>query len=147
MLQNIKINQISENEIWVGKNKLSLINDNIIYVVSVGEQTSQMAKAHKSVCLNFSSKINGKTNYLIDLNKCGKNSPEARKTWIELSSHKNTHKVATFGLNPVARVIASFVIGVYNQNNMRFFKTKEKGLEYLLEENDKKTPKVLNNNY
>jgi len=47
--------------------------------------------------------------------------------------HERTGKVALFGLNPVARVIASFVMGVTRKKDMRFFKTREEALAWLRE--------------
>ena len=40
-------------------------------------------------------------------------------------------KIAIFGLNPVARVIASFIMGVAKKKDQRFFKTKEEALAWL----------------
>ena len=40
-------------------------------------------------------------------------------------------KVALFGLHPVARVIASFVMGVTKKEDMRFFRTKEEALAWI----------------
>lgn len=67
------------------------------------------------------------------LNKAGKSSPEARLIWQQISGLEKTNKVAKYGLNPVARVLASFVIGVYHKSNMRFFSTKEEAMTWLLE--------------
>jgi hypothetical protein len=44
-----------------------------------------------------------------------------------------TGKTAFFGMHPVARVIASFVMGVSPNKMMRFFKTKEDALIWLRE--------------
>ena len=42
-------------------------------------------------------------------------------------------KIAMFGMHPVARVVASFVMGVTNKEDMRFFKSKEDALLWLKE--------------
>jgi hypothetical protein len=42
-------------------------------------------------------------------------------------------KMAYFGMHPVARVIASFMMGVTRKQNMRFFKTREEALAWLKE--------------
>lgn len=131
MSNKIDINQLSETEFQVGENKVSLIKGNIIHVIAQGEQTKEIALNHKKICEMLYSKVNGKVNYLIDLNKCGKNAPEAREIWNELSEHQNTNKVATYGLNPVSRVISSFVMGRLKKGNMHFFKTKEDGINWI----------------
>ena len=63
-----------------------------------------------------------------------KNSPEARKIWRNFSEDEDTHKVAMFGIHPVAMVIASFVTNITKKNEMRFFKTKEEALEWIKKE-------------
>ena len=97
-----------------------------------GEQTTKIALNHKKICEMLSSGLEGKINYLIDLNKCGKNSTEARKIWKEFSESENTNKVATFGLNPVSRVIASFVIGKLQKGAVQFFKTRKEAISWIL---------------
>jgi len=66
------------------------------------------------------------------LNNCGKNEPGARLIWSQISDEENTNKVALFGMHPVARVLASFVMGITNRNNQRFFKTKEEAVNWLV---------------
>ena len=129
----MKYEKINDTEYVMGENKTSLIKNNIIYVVAKGEQTLGHALSYKDICESLSSLVNGQINYLIDLNDCGKNAPEARNIWKELSKDKNTHKVGLFGLNPVTRIIASFVIGTYEKKNMLFFKTKEDAMAWILE--------------
>lgn len=133
MLGNVSITQISESEIWVGDNKVYLIDGKIIYIIAVGEQTPELAKALIEVKQKLYSIAPGKVHHLIDLNKSGKSSPEARKLWKEFSEDERTDKVAVFGLSPVAKVLASFVMSITNRNNQRFFRTKEEAMQWLLE--------------
>lgn len=133
-MKNFEVKQISEKEIWIGINKILLIEENIIYVTAIGEQTTELAISYVESFLSLTSKLHGGIKYLIDLNKCGKNSPEARLIWEKIGGQKDTIKVALFGLNPVARVIASFVTGRISQNNkMLFFNTKEQAMNWLME--------------
>jgi hypothetical protein len=133
MKNNPEVNYVSETEIWVGDNKTSLINENTIYVITCGEQTTEIAIAQTEVNQKFSLMINGGINFLIDLNKCGKNSSEARLLWKQIPAQENTKKIALFGLHPVAKLIASFVMGMSKSNKERFFSTKEQALAWLLE--------------
>jgi hypothetical protein len=128
---NPEYQEISEKEIWNGENKSFLILENIVFVIAVGEQTDELAKAQKQTNLKLASRIKGKVNYLIDLNKCGKNSPEAREIWKEICEEDNTDKVGIFGLHPVAKVLASFVTRITKKNNQQFFSTKEEALMWL----------------
>jgi hypothetical protein len=122
-----------DREIWVGKNRLYLGEDNITYFFMVGEHDENMASAIGEAFLKLINMGEGKVNALGDLNKIGKQSPEARKIWKELSEHEKVGKLALIGMHPVARVIASFVIGTTNKKDMRFFKTKEEALAWLKE--------------
>jgi len=132
MTAKVVIKNISESEIWVEANKTYLLPGNIFYVISEGKQTEEMAIAHRLVCHQMSKLVTGKVNYLIDLNNCGKNEPGARLIWSQISDEENTNKVALFGMHPVARVLASFVMGITNRNNQRFFKTKEEAVNWLV---------------
>ena len=122
-----------DREIWVGKNRLYLGEDNIVYVTNVGEVDEKMAIACGEAFLKLINMVEGKVNALGDLNKAGKQSPEARKIWKELSENKKFGKIAIIGMHPVARVLASFVIGTTKKKDMRFFKTKEEALAWLKE--------------
>jgi len=70
---------------------------------------------------------------LLDINKAGQVSSGARKIGKETFEDEKVGKVAFVGLHPVARVIASFVMGVTRKKDMRFFKTKEEALAWLKE--------------
>ncbi len=130
----IKIKKVSDYEYLIAENITTLLIDqNIIRVTAIGEQTLEVANAQREINYKLFEFAGEKINFLIDLNRCGKNSPEARQIWKELSENEKTDKVATFGLHPVARVIASFVIGISQKNNQRFFKTEEEAINWLLE--------------
>lgn len=121
-----------EREIWVGENRLYLAND-LLYVNLVGEMDDETVVTMKEAYFKLNNIVNGKLDALIDINKAGKQSAGARKTWKELSENKDSGKLAIIGINPVARVITSFVMGVTKKNDMRFFKKKEEALAWLKE--------------
>lgn len=131
MSEDIEVREISDKEVWVKTNKISLIGENTIYVVAVGEQTTPFALAQKKVYDRLTLQAGGKVNFLINLNDTGKNSPEARKLWKQISEAESTNKVALFGLHPVAKVIASFVMGRSKASELRFFSTKEEAMTWL----------------
>jgi len=117
----------------VGDDILYIHEGNVIHAVVVGYQSAELSLKVSEKCRELANQIEGKHHYLIDLNKCGKNEADARKNWKELSSDVKTDKVATFGMNPVARVIANFVIGTYEGKNIRFFKNEKDALAWLKE--------------
>ncbi|WP_167605232.1 hypothetical protein [Maribellus sediminis] len=118
----------------VGGDTMYIREGNVIHVVVVGYQSHEFALKVKEKCSELANQIEGMHHYLIDLNKCGKNDAAARKVWKELSRDVRTNKVATFGMNPVSRVIANFVIGTYEGKNIRFFKHEKDALKWLKEE-------------
>lgn len=130
MSVNLKIIQVSEKEFRIGANTIRL-NDNIIYVIAEGEQTTEMANAHKILNEQLLKNAGSKLSFLIDLNKAGKNSPEARQIWKEASEDDRIDKVASFGLHPVAKVLASFVIGISQKKNIHFFFTEKEAIQWL----------------
>ena len=129
----VEIKQVSEREIWVGENRIYLGEDNILYVTVVGDIDDKMAIAIKEADLKFKNTVEEEFDVLGDLNKSGKHSPEARKIWKEMTEDDKTGKVAICGMHPVARIIASFVMGVSRKKDMRFFKTREEALSWLRE--------------
>ena len=120
-----------DREIWVGESRFYLGEDNILYETVVGEQDEKTAITMQEATDKLMNMVEGKVNLLIDLNKTGRPSPEARKKEQEAFEDERIRKVALFGLHPVAQVIASFVMGVTRKKDMRFFKTKEEALAWL----------------
>ncbi|GAG13094.1 unnamed protein product, partial [marine sediment metagenome] len=118
-------------EIWVGENRLYLGEDNIIRITILGELDEETQIEINNAGYKLMNTVEGKVNALVDLNKAGKISPGARKREVEISEHDKTGKVALFGLHPVARVVASFFMGISKKKDMRFFKIEEEALAWL----------------
>lgn len=117
----------------IGEYKLYLDEDNIINVIAVGETDEKLAISIKEAGIKLLNMVEGKANILIDLNKAGKSSPEAKKIKRELTEHERTGKVAFIGIHPVAKVIASFFIGITRKKDISFFKKKKDALAWLKE--------------
>ena len=130
--KTVEIKQVREREIWVGENRFYLDNG-LLCINLVGEMDDKTVVAMKEAYFKLNNMVDGKIDALIDLNKAGQQSAGARKTWNELSEGENSGKLALFGMHPVARVMASFVMGVTKKEDMRFFKTKEDALAWLKE--------------
>ncbi|WP_167605233.1 hypothetical protein [Maribellus sediminis] len=120
----------------IGNNTYTIREGNIIHIVTHGDFPVELALEIKNFCLAQAGKMDGKCSYLVDLTNCGKNDPAAREIWKEISNDASTNKVATFGMNPVARVIANFVIGTYGGVNMRLFRNEKDALAWILEGED-----------
>lgn len=132
MHENNEIKQINESEFWIGECKYQIIKNNILFILVVGDIIDKTIIAkHKEITLKLMKKINGPINVLIDVNKAGSQSSFARKTWQELSKQEGTEKVAFFGLNSVAKILASFVMGIVTNKEMRFFNTREEAFTWL----------------
>ncbi len=129
---------MEEREIWVGKTRNYLGEDNIFYVTMDGKLDKEMAigcrEASNKLIKIAKEKGMKKFLLLIDMNKASKPSTEARKIFVKMSEkEENTMKMALFGLHAVARVLASFLMGTSKNKNMQFFKTKEDALKWLKE--------------
>ena len=124
---------MENREIWVGKNRMYLGEDNIFRVTIVGELDEETQTAINGACLKLMNMVEGKANFLLDINKAGKVTSGARKRQVEMSENEKIAKVAMFGLHPVARVLASFFMGVSQKKDMRFFRTEEEALAWLKE--------------
>lgn len=114
----------------MGRTRIHLGEDDILYITPVGEADEQHAAKGKEICLKLMNRFGKKKmNVLVDLNSADKQSPKARNQWRNLAEMQD--KVALVGLHPVARVVASFVMGISTKKDLRFFKTKEEALAWL----------------
>ena len=122
-----------DREIRVGENRMYLGEDNLLCITIVGELDEETQIGINEAGYKLMNTVEGKVHALVDLNKAGKVSPGARKRQVEISGHEKTAKVALFGLHPVARVVASFFMGISQKKDMRFFRTREEALAWLKE--------------
>ena len=120
-----------DGEIRIDESRYYLGEDNIVHAIEVKVMDDQKAIAIKEVYLKFLDIFKGKFNILVDINKAKKPSAKARKILNEINEDKRVDRVAHFGMHPVARVMASFLMGVSKKKEIRFFKTGEKALEWL----------------
>lgn len=122
-----------EKEILVGQNKIYLGEDNILYYINVGEIDEDIATKSCEAMLKLKNMGKGEVPFLIDLNKGGRTTGKARQILKEFTESNVQGKIAFIVLHPVARVLASFFIGITRKSDMRFFKFKEEALEWLKE--------------
>ena len=117
--------------IW--EDSVYLRDRSILHIVAKEETDDATADMAMELAEEVRKKVDGKLKILIDLNSAKKQSPHARDVWRKLNDHETTGKVAMFGVHPVARVLASFVIGITKKKNHRFFKTEQEALLWLRE--------------
>lgn len=122
-----------EREIWIGESRYYLGEDDITYMIMVGDVNDDLMDAFRDAGDKVLNMGAGPVNALIDLTRSGKISPEARKLFNGFGEHEKMGKIAIFGMNPVARVIGSFFIGTSKKKDMRFFSSKEDALAWLKE--------------
>ena len=122
-----------DREIWIGKNRIYLDEDNILYYTGFGEHDEKTAIEIMKASLRLVNMVEGKVNVILDHNNSGKSCPAARKIYKGMTEHEKFGKIAHWGVHPVARVLASFVMGTSRKKEMRFFKTKEEALTWLKE--------------
>ena len=127
------IKKVSEREIWIEENRFYLGEDNIFYMTVVREQDEKIALAMRDAFFSILKTAEGKVNFLVDNNKAGKATPEARRIFKEMTEHEKVGRIAIFGLHRVAQMLASFIMGITNKKDMRFFGTKEEALKWLKE--------------
>ena len=121
------------NGIKLGESKIYLNEDNILCVDVVGELTDEQAIPLKEGMLKLMNHVPGKVHVLADLDKAGKPAARVREIGRKVAEDKKTGKVATFGIHPVARMIAFFWMSMFGKQDMQFFKTKEEALAWLKE--------------
>lgn len=131
MAEKFEIKQISEKEIMIGKGRYYLDQDNILFITPIGNIGDIGAANYKKAFYLLMETVETKADLLIDLNKALKQSSLARKTWKELSEFKKTGKIAIYGFHPVAKLLASFVMGIVSNKEMRFFSTKKEATSWL----------------
>ena len=128
-------NNRNEKEIFVGNNRFYLGEDNVLYITVEGEFNEKLATGIEDAYLKLMKKSGRKTNLLIDSTEMGQPSSVARKIIKRMTEHKFTGKVSVYGTNRVSRMLAAFIIGLSNNKNMHFSKSKEEAINWLKQHN------------
>ena len=134
MGKGFSINQISNREFLAGEHHYRLGDDNIFYVTLNGDADDEMGIEIDRTINRMAEDIDGEIDLLIDLNRAGKTSSGSRKLFKAFTETSHCRKVALFGMHPVSMVIASFVMGISRNKNMKFFKTREVAIQWLKQE-------------
>lgn len=131
MNEVLTLKKLSDTEFWIGPTQIRLTEGYLIDIKAAGPQNYDTAIAQVNLFHEIYQETNKPLTYLVDLNDSGKNSPEARKIWKEVSESEHTSKIALVGVHPVARVIAGFVMSASASTKIQFFSTREKALKWI----------------
>jgi hypothetical protein len=126
----------TDREVWIGENRLYLGQDDILYCTFVGDVDEECVKKSAETAYDFAKKIKGKLNVLVDLNKSGMLTSIARKSAKKYYEDKRIGKIAMHGVNAVARVVATFIMGFSKKPDIRFFKSQEEALAWLQQQDE-----------
>lgn len=129
--KDLGVKQVSEREYFVHNNHFTFIDDNIIHVTPKGDINKATAGGILKLFTKLIEMIDGDVYIIIDLNAAGKPSPVAREVGRKVFENAKVNKIAFWGVHPVARIIALFMVGISQKENIRFFNTREKALEWL----------------
>lgn len=121
-----------------GKNFLKIcLGDDYLLDVSVhGEmnETDALEIFEKSKEIIAMAEKEGKyIRVLVNLNNAKPPSSKARKILARVDAQERVKRVAFWGLSPVSRVIANFLIAIGKREKMRFFSTEEEALSWVEE--------------
>ena len=123
----------NENEIYVGKNRIYLSDNNILYYINNGGLDEKEALESVEAMRMLTEKSDDEVNFIINLNNGEKTSTKARKILREFTENEVQGKIAFIGLHPVAKVLASFFIGITRKEDMRFFKSEKEAIIWFNE--------------
>jgi hypothetical protein len=105
--------------------------DGLFDTTEMGPCDGEKARQAVSAYLTRAKRTNEKWSILVDLNRAGKPTVGARHQFIELTRSDAIEKIAFHGLHPLARIIASFLIDIADQQKMAFFSRREDALKWL----------------
>src|SRR3989339_212470 len=120
-----------DREIWVEENRLYLGEDNILYISRVGDIDEKLAILFREKVLKLIDRQECKINFIVDLAMAGKEASEARKIFKEISENNKVEKISMIGIHRVARILASYSIGLAKKKDVRFFNKREDAITWL----------------
>jgi hypothetical protein len=122
----------TNKEFWVDGSKIHVDYDNkLISITSIGDFDKERAMKVKDAMHSIFDEAPVRFDVLIDLNQNGKQSSEARKIWQLIHSHHQVKCVAFCGLNPIAEMVASFLMGDQQDKHMQFFMNKDEAYQWI----------------
>lgn len=123
----------AEREIMVGKNRIYLDDDSIIHFINVGDIDEKDALEAAKAMGKLNGLAGGKANFLIDLNRGGKLTSEAKKILKDFSENTIKGKLGFWGLSALPKLLASIFMTVTKKSDMSFFETREQAVAWLKE--------------
>lgn len=131
MTKKIEIKLTSINEIHVKDTVIKILENNIILYNAIGSPNEDIANAIYEMDTKILKETKGKVYRLIDLSNAGKPSKEAREIFQKLLTENHVEKTAFVVGNPVAKIIASFIIAFLKTGDIKLFPTQESAIEWF----------------
>lgn len=114
----------------VGENIFYFEKD-ILCVYGIGDCDEKLALEVRELMMHI-FKTRSNLRILVDMNKAGKSSIEARKIWKGLMNDEHIVRISFVGIHMVARVIAEFLIFFSENKRSRFFSNREDAMNWLI---------------
>jgi hypothetical protein len=112
-----------------------LTENNLLYLTAPHDVDGAFANEIVDACIELVSSVEGKVDCLIDVGRTRNQSPETRQAWKRWSEHPKCGRLALHGLSPIARVVSTFAVGVFGneqQKRTKFFTSEADALAWLL---------------
>jgi len=131
MTEKIEIKRINKNEIHIKDMIVMILENNIIEFNAIGAPNEDYANACYQLDTELINELKGKVYRIINLNKAGKPSKKAREIFQKILNDNPVEKTAFIVGNPVAKIIASFIIVFLRNDDIRIFSTQENAIEWF----------------
>ncbi|HZL10625.1 MAG TPA: hypothetical protein VFC65_11565 [Prolixibacteraceae bacterium] len=131
MTEKVEIKRINKNEFHINDMVVMILEDNIIEFSAIGSPSEEFANACYQLDAEMLKEIEGKAYRIINLNKAGKPSKKAREIFQKLLKEHPVEKTAFIAANPVAKIIASFIISFLNNDDIKVFSSQKNAIEWF----------------
>lgn len=120
-----------DREIFVGKNRFYLGNNDIIYITLKEEINKEAILKMRGAFLKLFMLANDKCNILAINKKHGTPPLMANKIFKEVSEGEKIEKVAILNMEPGTNGLSSFMSRFYRNDNLNYFDSREDALMWL----------------
>ncbi|MFC1907593.1 STAS/SEC14 domain-containing protein [Chloroflexota bacterium] len=118
-------------EIKVGENTLYLDEDNILRETFVGKPDEATAKKISEAANTLRNMVGGKVDTLVNIEKIEVVTPKVLESAVAKLTEARVGRVAVFGKNPMALILAAPIIAAARKSDLAYFKTEEEAMKWL----------------
>ncbi len=120
-----------DREIKIGENTLYLGEDNILRETFVGRPDEATAKEIEEAANTLRDMVDGKLDTLINIEKIEMVTPKIIEFAVAQLTEARIGRVAVFGKNPMATILAAPTIAAARKSDLAYFKTEEEAMRWL----------------